>query len=404
MCENNKIPDINEFSIFNNIDKPCRDCLSNLIKCHTCNGYFEINKFIQHDTKCNNMYIRYKEIENVIDCKFCNNFIKISDLEKHKQVCESNPDNHMNIQCRYCNKYINALLIDEHLKECEKIESEISDLNITINCNFCDKSIQLHSIESHEVLCQQLIESKKKLKEKLSVLDIKPTKEWDEDILRIEENDENLCVVLLKNDGEQFKFILDLMKKSIPTINIKNVFRIQNKYLWDKYEREKQKVIYEKNQAEEKWLFHGSRSNQPKSLYRCGFDISFASDRGSCGRGIYFARQASYSCMRYFYSNSNNSYFVFLAKVITGIPYVINMRNGELNKFKKPPFWDDSKFIYYDSVTDTINPDDDHIDQMYVIYENNKAYPFYLIEFDYIDNQMIRLAPNNVKPNIRKKI
>ena len=77
------------------------------------------------------------------------------------------------------------------------------------------------------------------------------------------------------------------------------------------------------------------------------------------GRGIYFARQSVYSFQGYCYISEGKGY-MFLAKVITGKSHVSDGRRNVINKSQigvmiKPPMWDESKFIYYDSVSNIEN-------------------------------------------------
>jgi hypothetical protein len=373
----------------------CNDCINNFIKCPLCNGYFDINKYYDHhEDKCRLIYQIYTEKENLVNCKLCNNFVKMKDFDKHKDVCVNNQTNKEKITCNFCDKSLSISLIVEHETTCMEIQSQLMLVNETVDCSFCKENFPLVHIQSHENSCQKLKEKQDEINNRLKELKIKYPKKWEQEIFSTKVIDDNLSIITLDRGGSQFKFVCDKLASSVPNVNVLNVYQIQNKYLWEKYYREKAKVKEEKGSSEVNWLFHGSRNNKPESLYTIGFDISFASDGGSFGRGIYFARQAAYSFQGYSFYKDGKGY-LFLAKVITGIPYVYghkqfgqhgrrkmnaNLSKGKLNK---PPLWAESKFIYYDSMTDNNNKDKNtNVSQMYVIYENNKAYPFYLIEFD----------------------
>ena len=124
-------------------------------------------------------------------------------------------------------------------------------------------------------------------------------------------------------------------------------------------------------------LFHGTKGNDPKILINHGFDISFSQDKGSFGRGIYFAKYFLYSHQGYSYNKGDKKY-LFLARVITGKSYF----SPHGVRYKKPPLLDKEKEIYYDSVTNNLLSMEFHnLSHMYIVYENDKAYPFYLIEY-----------------------
>lgn len=89
------------------------------------------------------------------------------------------------------------------------------------------------------------------------------------------------------------------------------------------------------------------------------------------GRGVYFARDASYSA-RDQYSPRDSSFhkYMFLTKVLTG-----EYTAGNSHLLTPPPK-SQSGLDLYDSVVDSVsNP---HI---FVIFQDAQAYPDYLITF-----------------------
>jgi hypothetical protein len=362
---------------FSNSDL-CIDCESHFILCSLCNGYFDMSSYDTHESACSRMIISYKNRENLVECKDCRSYVKADAFGKHKDECVNKIKNER-LACTHCKEQFSITLIEEHEKTCANLQTELMLAKETIDCSFCNEKIPMCHIQAHEVTCRKLKERQEELKKQVSLIEIDYPKEWEKEIYDIEYVNDNLSIITLDYNGTEFKFAENLMKQSVPSVNITNVYRIQNKHLWQRYFREKARVGEEKKlKVKEAWLFHGTRTNNPKSLINIGFDISFASDGGSLGRGIYFARQALYSYGRYCYVE-NGKGFLFLAKVITGESWNLGSKKGN-NKIvsgiglKKPPFWDESKFIYYDSVTDGST--------MSVIYENDKAYPYYLIEYD----------------------
>jgi hypothetical protein len=216
-------------------------------------------------------------------------------------------------------------------------------------------------------------ESREKMERALNEIKIEYPKEWD-----TMKPDNNLELFILPPNSGEFKFVESLFKKSVKTVCFTKMWRIQNKNLWEKYYRERCKVFKEKGKCEEQFLFHGTRSNSPRVLYTTGFDVSFSSDFGMYGRGIYFARQSVYSYSGYAFNYDKKNY-MFLALVQTGMTVV----SSSDSSLRKPPFLDRSKYIYYDSVTDTSNPSNSYdMSQMFIVYNNDKAYPFYLMEYE----------------------
>jgi hypothetical protein len=70
---------------------------------------------------------------------------------------------------------------------------------------------------------------------------------------------------------------------------------------------------------------------------------------------------------------------LFLATVLVGKSFFQSKPNFQM---RKPPFLDESKFIYYDSITNSES--ETFIDRLFVIYNSEKAYPLYMIEYELV--------------------
>jgi len=276
--------------------------------------------------------------------------------------------------CKICNQIFSEGLFPEHRIKCGIIFEEKSMVTKMAACNFCGEKISRAAIEEHEEKCKILKRREEILKQ--SGLKFKYPDEWDKEFIK---NDDGLEPSLfhIEKGSKEWKFCEDPFKLSVPTIEITRIFRIQHKYLYEKYHLEKERIIKEKSTAEEKWLFHGTRATEPRKIYQKGFDICFA-NQGMYGFGNYFARQAIYSYSGYAY-NFNGKGYLFLVKVLTGKPFVSGSR-----AFTKPPFLDEKLNIFYDSVTnvDPVQAESQNLSQMYIVYENDKAYPFYIMEYN----------------------
>ena len=161
------------------------------------------------------------------------------------------------------------------------------------------------------------------------------------------------------------------------------IARIQNKWLWEKYAIQK-KRLDRKNQGRvnEMELFHGTRNNDPKLIYEGedGFDMRYGA-RGMWGVANYFAVNASYSD-NYTHQSQMGRKEMFFVKVLTGDSYNCPP-DGSLRMPPAKPTTGgaqggDVQFtqMKYDTVTGHT-----HGSQVFMTYDNDKAYPAYLISY-----------------------
>jgi hypothetical protein len=166
------------------------------------------------------------------------------------------------------------------------------------------------------------------------------------------------------------------MKETLPSVQIFKIERVQNTLLWEKYCFHKH-ILERKNNgnANEKRLFHGTRGTPPPTIYtdEAGFDMRF-SGNGMWGIAIYFAQNASYS-NGYSSSTSDGYKQMFMPSVLVGDCIHIMPNNGSL---RKPPSktTNNGISIFYDAVSG-----DTGGSTVYMIYENGRAYPDYLITY-----------------------
>ena len=99
------------------------------------------------------------------------------------------------------------------------------------------------------------------------------------------------------------------MKKSLPSLKVIKIERIQNLFIWNNFMTEKRNLIlkYTEDELNERFLFHGTSKTCPSQIYNSdiGFDIRY-SNPGLYGYGIYFGIEASLS---HHYSYKNNDTF-----------------------------------------------------------------------------------------------
>jgi len=122
----------------------------------------------------------------------------------------------------------------------------------------------------------------------------------------------------------------------------------------------------------ERWLWHGTNEKIVMNIAHQGFLRQFlgtATDDGFYGRGIYFAPNAGTSC-GYARVGSDGMRRMFLCRVLVG-QYHAGYRG-----LKQPQAKPGEKYIQHESTVDNIdNPHE------YVIYQDDQAYPEFLITF-----------------------
>lgn len=186
--------------------------------------------------------------------------------------------------------------------------------------------------------------------------------------------------------SSEFKRIAKEFKKGMPQAKIDRIERNQNRTLWYKKNSHfrdfffltslldrtfyflKNQLISNKNNyyGNEQFLFHGSRTDAYEVIMKEGFDHRVANLNGAIGAGIYFATSSSTSSG---YTNSsrwNNTRRMLYCRVTLG-----NVGPGSAG-LRRPPAIPGKKGSLYDSVGNAT---------MYVIFDNEQAYPEYCIYY-----------------------
>lgn len=364
--------------------KPCDKCNPKLIQCEICKGHFNIKFFYEnHQQMCEKIYKIYEESINLIICPDCNLQIKTDEYKNHVEKCSSNNPVNQSISCRYCSNLIALHLIEEHEIICEKLQTDMLLMNEKVECSLCKEQVPYFELEVHETHCRKMKKNHDEIESQLLSYRNYPTN-WDNSHPQAEKITCDLDLIPLNCDSDEFKeiesmFYITLRNSGNKIVSIK---RIQNIILWEKYQLEKSLIEKEKNFVEEKLLFFAHQNIQAEQIYKNGFDISFAQDNSPWGRGIYFYLRADKTINQSQSLEKNqNSKVVFVANVLTGVAHITPKQNTQL---RKPPFYDASKYIYYDSITNTENFTGSlDADQIFIVYNNEKAYPKYMIEFTY---------------------
>ena len=181
--------------------------------------------------------------------------------------------------------------------------------------------------------------------------------------------------------GEEWNELQCLLKKSLPSVKLLQVIRVQNLTIWRRYSFFKSLMSKRGHgQVNEKLLFHGTRDTDPQTIISSekGFDFRYGTDECLWGKGTYFAVDASYCDSRFAYHSSGGKRQIFVARVLTGRS--ITLPQCKANRaLKEPPRISNSAQDTYDSVNGMVcRPVST---QVYVVYDHDKAYPAYLLTY-----------------------
>ncbi|CDW80444.1 UNKNOWN [Stylonychia lemnae] len=120
-----------------------------------------------------------------------------------------------------------------------------------------------------------------------------------------------------------------------------------------------------------KFLFHGTSKTEPSMIFQGedGFDNRF-SGNDNYGFGSYFSQNSQIS-HQYAYTKGDKEYQIFVALVIVGETLKCSQKMKDL---RLPPLKPNSNIDRYDSIYDNTLSN-------YIVYDNNKSYPGYLITY-----------------------
>ncbi|OEU13282.1 ADP-ribosylation [Fragilariopsis cylindrus CCMP1102] len=121
---------------------------------------------------------------------------------------------------------------------------------------------------------------------------------------------------------------------------------------------------------ERSWLWHGTSEDSIEKIIQQGFNRSFCGKNATVyGKGVYFARDASYSSHdTYSPPNSSGHKYILACSVVVG-EFCRGKRDA-----RTPDLRDAAKNILYDSTVD--HPANA---SLYVTYHDAQAYPEYVI-------------------------
>lgn len=167
-------------------------------------------------------------------------------------------------------------------------------------------------------------------------------------------------------------------KVTMPISQIVTITRIQNTWLWGKYCNYKKMLESQhgKNTIYEMELFHGTGENDPKLIYEGehGFNYNMKKKHmHSSGQATFFARDASYADT-YSFKTPDGSKQIFLAKVLASNTYKCDSNLGASTAASNTQ----SSQLDFEAFIGGASPGSL---QVFMTYDNNKAYPAYLINY-----------------------
>jgi len=170
-------------------------------------------------------------------------------------------------------------------------------------------------------------------------------------------------------NSDEYKSIINHFHTGMPGIYVKRIERIQNKTLWTFYFLKRQLISKNnKNNPNEKYLFHGSRNDAYEDILRDGFDMRVANLGGAIGAGIYFGVSSQTSSAYVSAANGKSTHKMLYCRVSLG-----NVGLGK-SGLRRPPEIPHSKKLF-DSVGESTGT------VMFCIFDNYQSIPEYCIHY-----------------------
>ncbi|KAI2497146.1 hypothetical protein MHU86_17349 [Fragilaria crotonensis] len=208
----------------------------------------------------------------------------------------------------------------------------------------------------------------------------------------------NEVLVEVLPDDTQYWAVCNRLRGDMSDAHISKLWRIQNISIWTYYSFHKDRLEMNGIDHNEKTVWHGTSSVDPSVIYndrQDGFMMQY-SRSGLWGRGIYFAEKSSYSkgySYQPFLGTSGllpssvqrpgavkDEHEMFLTKLLVGKEVLLDRDESpliaaECKKLIIPPT-DPVTNLKYNTVTGHTAGS-----QVWVVYENGRAYPDYLVRY-----------------------
>ena len=181
--------------------------------------------------------------------------------------------------------------------------------------------------------------------------------------------------IKLSPGSDEYKKVEDAFKATV-SFHIVSIERIQNKAIYQVF-NVKRKAMEEKYGSnfpgKELMLFHGTSCDNVEKINAGGLNRSFAGKNAThFGRGVYFARNAKYSCqVTYSPPDPQGLRYVYYARVLVG-----EYTNGNAGFLVAPSKGTGNPNEKYDSVVNDVNDA-----RIFVMFQDYEYYTEYLITF-----------------------
>merc|ERR1712022_11779 len=130
-------------------------------------------------------------------------------------------------------------------------------------------------------------------------------------------------------DGPEKEKVVSAFRATLPpSVRVLEVQRVQNVSMWQSYAVKRSTVLAREQKGKQQshgqgrfervWLFHGTDEETVPKIVQQGFNRSFCGKNATMyGKGVYFARDASYSS-NYTSPDAQGVHFMFLCRVVVG--------------------------------------------------------------------------------------
>jgi len=186
----------------------------------------------------------------------------------------------------------------------------------------------------------------------------------------------------LNPSSKEYREVSNSFLMTLPkTTKIMRIYRIQNMAMYQSY-IVKRKTIVDRDKTltekqalarfERRWLWHGTNEDSVEKIIQQGFNRSFCGKNATVyGKGVYFARDASYSAADlYSPKDAKGNKYILACSVVVG-EFCTGKRDA-----RTPDLRNATKNILYDSTVDN-----ETRPSLYVTYHDAQCYPDYMIVF-----------------------
>mmetsp|Transcript_21478 Transcript_21478/g.52918 ORF Transcript_21478/g.52918 Transcript_21478/m.52918 type:complete len:924 (-) Transcript_21478:2660-5431(-) len=195
----------------------------------------------------------------------------------------------------------------------------------------------------------------------------------------------------LKKDDSEYQKVERAFKSSLfRKVTISSIKRVENLAMWQSFVVKRQTILSrelgdapdadtsrQRQRLERCWLWHGTNVEVMDKILQQGFNRSFCGKNATVyGKGVYFARDTSYSASpTYAVKDSKGYQYIMACRVAVG-EYCPGVTNA-----LTPDIRDAKTHTLYDSTVGLLSGDSMSNPSIYVTYHDSQAYPEYLIKF-----------------------